>query len=62
VYDSSIKKQPNARIGFTDQTSVTFGLFNFILDTTQTREQLENSWEIIAQDIVENEQRELVVR
>jgi len=52
-------EQPNLRFHLPDQTSKPFF---FIPETTRTREELERSWEIIAQDIEIQEQREVVQR
>jgi hypothetical protein len=55
-------QQPNIRFHLPDQRSITSGLFDFVLETTLTHEELERSWEVIAHDIEIQEQREAIQR
>ena len=42
-----IARQPNIEPDLKDQTSIALNLFNTILETTNTRTDLENSWAMI---------------
>jgi len=55
-------QQPNIRFHFPDQRSITSCLFDLILETVVSHEELECSWEIIARDIEIQEQREVIQR
>jgi hypothetical protein len=44
-------RQPNVEPGLSDQTSIALNLFNTILQTTNTRVELERSWAAIERDI-----------
>ena len=44
-------RQPHVELGFSDQTSIALNLFNTILQTTNTRVELERSWAAIERDI-----------
>jgi hypothetical protein len=44
-------RQPNVEPGLSDQTSIALNLFNTILQTTNTRVELERSWATIEWDI-----------
>jgi hypothetical protein len=44
-------RQPNIEHGLKDQTNIALTLFNTILETANTRAELERSWEVIEQDI-----------
>jgi hypothetical protein len=46
-----VARQPNIEPGLKDQTSIDLTLFNTILETTNTRVELERSWAMIEQDI-----------
>jgi hypothetical protein len=50
--------QPNIGHGLDDQTNISLTLFNTILETTHTRTELHQSWEVISQDIRIREQWE----
>jgi len=54
------RQQPNLR--FLDQRSTVSCVFNFILETTHTHEELERSWEIIAHNIEIQDHREALQR
>jgi hypothetical protein len=51
-------EQPNIGDGLDDQTSISLTLFNLILETTHSREELHRSWEVIARDVRIHEQWE----
>jgi hypothetical protein len=42
-----VARNPNIELGFKDQTSITLTLFNTILDTANTRVEIECSWAVI---------------
>jgi hypothetical protein len=44
-------RQPNIEHGLKDHTNIALTLFNTILETVNTRAELEHSWEVIEQDI-----------
>ena len=44
-------RQPNIEPSLKDQTNIALTLFNTILETANTRAELERSWEVIEQDI-----------
>ena len=44
-------RQPNVEPGLSDQTSIALNLFNTILQTANTRVELECSWAAIEWDI-----------
>ena len=46
-----VGRKPNIEPGLQDQTNIALNLFNTILDTTNTRDELNNSWEAIERDI-----------
>jgi hypothetical protein len=50
--------QPNIQPGISDQTHIALSLFDTILRTANTREELERSWAAIEQDIATQEQLE----
>ena len=50
--------QPNIQPGLSNQIHVALNLFDMILRTANTREELECSWTTIEQDIVRHEQLE----
>ena len=43
--------QPNLSHGFRNQISIFTSVFNFMLDTTKTREEIERPWFSISRDI-----------
>jgi hypothetical protein len=50
--------QPNLQIGLGNQQSILHQLYNLAITTARTREELENSWEILARE----EEREIARR
>lgn len=46
-----VARQPNIEPDLTDQTSIALTLFNTILETANTRVEIERSWVGIEQDI-----------
>jgi hypothetical protein len=46
-----VARQPNIEPGLQDQTNIALNLFNTILDTANTRAELNHSWEAIERDI-----------
>jgi hypothetical protein len=42
-----VARQPNIEPGLQDQTNIALNLFNTILDTANTRAELNHSWEAI---------------
>lgn len=46
-----VARQPNIEPDLTDQTSIALTLFNTILETANTRVEIERSWAGIEQDI-----------
>jgi hypothetical protein len=50
-----VARQPNIKLGYQDQTNIALNLFNTILDTANTRAELNRSWEAIEQDISSQE-------
>jgi hypothetical protein len=50
-----IARQPNIELGLQDQMGIALNLFNTILDTANTRVDLNHSWETIEQDISSQE-------
>jgi hypothetical protein len=46
-----VTRQPNIEPDLSDQTSIALNLFNTILQTTNTRVELERSWAAIERDI-----------
>jgi hypothetical protein len=46
-----VARQPNIDLGLQDQTIIALNLFNTILDTTNTCDELNHSWEAIERDI-----------
>ena len=50
--------QPNIQPGLSNQIHVALNLFDTILRTANTREELERSWTTIEQDITTQEQLE----
>jgi hypothetical protein len=53
-----VARQPNIEPGLQDQTNIALNLFNTILDTANTRAELNRSWETIEQDISAQERWE----
>jgi hypothetical protein len=53
-----IERQPNIELGLKDQTNIVLNLFNTILDTSNTRAELNHSWATIERDISDQEQLE----
>jgi hypothetical protein len=53
-----VTRQPNIEVGLQDQTSISLNLFNTILDTANTRVELNNSWVAIERDISAQERLE----
>jgi len=45
------QSQPNLENNLDNQIKIYHSLFNFMLNNTKTREELESSWFIISQDI-----------
>jgi hypothetical protein len=50
--------QPNIQPGLSNQIHIALNLFDIILKTANTREELEHSWAAIEQDIITQEQLE----
>jgi hypothetical protein len=50
-----VARQPNIELGLQDQTNIALDLFNTILDTANTRVELNHSWDTIEQDISSQE-------
>jgi hypothetical protein len=50
--------QPNIQPGLSNQIHIALNLFDTILKTANTREELEHSWAAIEQDIITQEQLE----
>jgi len=50
--------QPNIQPGLSNQTHIALNLFDTILKTANTREELELSWTAIERDITAQEQLE----
>jgi hypothetical protein len=50
--------QPNIQPGLSNQIHIALNLFDTILKTANTREELEHSWAAIEQDITTQEQLE----
>ena len=46
-----VARQPNIEPGLQDQTNIALNLFNTILDTANTRVELNHSWASIERDI-----------
>jgi hypothetical protein len=46
-----IARQPNIEPSLQDQTNIALNLFNTILDTANTRAELNHSWATIERDI-----------
>ena len=53
-----VATQPNIQPGLSNQIHIALNLFDTILKTTNTREELERSWVAIEQDITTQEQWE----
>jgi hypothetical protein len=53
-----VARQPNIKSGIQDQTNIGLNLFNTILDTTNTRVELNHSWATIERDISAQERWE----
>jgi hypothetical protein len=53
-----VARQPNIELGLQEQTSIALDLFNTILDTANTRAELNRSWATIEQDISSQERWE----
>jgi hypothetical protein len=51
-------EQPQLQIGLGNQRSILHQLYNLVLETTQTPEELERSW----QNLVQEEEREILRR
>jgi hypothetical protein len=50
--------QPNIQLGLSNQIHIALNLFDTIIKTTNTQEELERSWTAIEQDIAIQEQLE----
>jgi hypothetical protein len=50
-----VARHPNIEPGLSDETNIALTLFNNILETANTRVELEHSWEEIKQDIIVQE-------
>jgi hypothetical protein len=50
--------QPNIQLGLSNQIHIALNLFDTIIKTANTREELERSWTAIEQDIAFQEQLE----
>jgi hypothetical protein len=50
--------QPNIQLGLSNQIHIALNLFDTILKTANTQEELERSWAAIEQDIANQEQLE----
>jgi hypothetical protein len=48
--------QPHLEIGLNNQRSILHQLYNLVISTAQTREELEGSWKILVQE----EEREIL--
>ena len=46
-----VARKPNIEPSLKDQTIIALTLFNTILETANTRDELERSWAVIEQDI-----------
>jgi hypothetical protein len=46
-----VTRQPNIEPGLKDHTKIALTLFNTILETINTRDELERSWAVIEKDI-----------
>jgi hypothetical protein len=53
-----VARQPNIEPGLQDQTNIALNLFNTILDTANTRAELNHSWAAIERDISAQERWE----
>jgi hypothetical protein len=53
-----IARQPNIEPSLQDQTNIALNLFNTILNTSNTRVELNHSWATIERDISAQEQLE----
>jgi hypothetical protein len=53
-----VATQPNIQPGLSNQIHITLNLFDTILKTANTQEELERSWAAIEQDIATQEQLE----
>jgi hypothetical protein len=53
-----IPHQPNIEEGLQDQSSISLTLFDLILQTAHSHEELHRSWEVIARDVQIREQWE----
>jgi hypothetical protein len=53
-----VARKPNIEFGLQDHTNIALNLFNTILDTANTRVELNHSWETIEQDISAKERWE----
>jgi hypothetical protein len=53
-----VTRQPNIEPSLSDQTIIALNLFNTILQTKNTRVELESSWAVIERDIKIQEQWE----
>jgi hypothetical protein len=53
-----VTRQPNIEPGLSDKTNIALKLFNTILQTANTRVELEHSWAAIEWDISIQEQLE----
>lgn len=52
-----VPTQPNLTHGLNNQINISTSLFNVMLDTTRTREDIEISWFAISRDIeIDNDQ------
>jgi hypothetical protein len=53
-----VARHPNIELGLRDQTNIALNFFNTILDTANTRVELNHSWVAIEQDISAQERWE----
>jgi hypothetical protein len=53
-----VARKPNIEPGLQDQTKISLNLFNTILDTANTRAELNRSWASIERDISAQERWE----
>jgi hypothetical protein len=54
-----VARHPNVETDLQDQTNIVLNLFNTILDTANTRVELNHSWEAIEHDISAQERLEV---
>jgi hypothetical protein len=44
------QRQPNLGDGLEDQTNITLTLYNIILDTANSQDELNHSWEVVYEE------------